>query len=165
MDTDNGYHLTVCGLVRRCGELHSEIEGLRDQLDAKMMELDQLTVAVRILKPDIDPGDLPERPAPPPSAAFRGEVGRFLISTLRAAAGPRTTTQMAEAVMQARGLNLGDRVLWKLIRVRTGHSLANLRKKGFAASRKFGGGAELEWTVTERGAGGEPTGGWRNGST
>ena len=160
--TDTGYHLTIHGLIRRCGELHSEIEAHRDIMNAKMTELDQLAVAVRILKPDIHIADLPERPAPPASAAFRGEVQRFLLATLRTAEGPRTTSQLGETVMLARGLNIGDRVLWKLIRGRTGHSLANLRKKGFAASRAFGGGRELEWWSTARM--GEPTGGWRNGS-
>lgn len=163
MDHDNGYHLTVHGLVRRCGELHAEIEGMRDKLDAKMAELDQLTVAVRIFKPDIDPADLPERPAPPPSAAFRGEVQRFLLATLRAADGPRTTSQMTESIMGSRGLNPSDRVLWTLIRKRTGHSLSFLRKKGFVGSRRYSLGAELEWWSTAKV--GDATGDWRNGTT
>lgn len=160
--SDKGYSATVHGLIRRCGELHSEIEALRGVMDARMAELDQLAVAIRVFKPDIDPADLPARPAPPASAAFRGEVQRFLLATLRTADAPRTTSQMTECIMASRSLSTADTVLWKLIRGRTGHSLANLRKKGFVESRRYSGASELEWWSTMKG--GEPTGGWRNGS-
>lgn len=161
---DDGFLQTVHGLLRKRGDLVSEIEALRAQMDIRLTALDHVDATIRVFKPDIDCGDLPERPAPPANAAFRGEVQRFLLTALRAANGPMTTTQLGVAIMEARGISLDDRVLAKLIRQRTGHALSRLRAKGFIESAKYGAGAELDWRVTGRGEGGEPVGGWRNGS-
>jgi hypothetical protein len=127
----------------------------------KLGALDHIDATIRVFKPDIDLMDLPERPAPPPNAAFRGEVQRFLLHTLRTAGAPMTTLQLAEAVMASRGLNVADRVLAKLIGKRTGHSLARLRKQGFVTGERYSKGAELEWQLTGR----EGQTGWRNGSS
>lgn len=158
---DDCYQLALSGLLRKRGELTSEVEALRAQLGDKLAALDHVDATIRVFKPDIDLVDLPERPAPPPNAAFRGEVQRFLLHTLRVTGEPLTTTQLAEAVMVSRRLNVSDRVLLKLIRARTGHSLGRLRKQGFVASERFSKGAELEWRLTGRTG---DAGGWRNGS-
>ena len=81
--------------------------------------------------------DLPSRPIPPPNAAFRGEVQRFLLYTLKGAAEPLTTHELARRVMEARRLNTADRVLFKLVSVRTGHSLSRLRRRGFIEAERF----------------------------
>ena len=46
--------------------------------------------------------------------------------------------------MASRHLNTADRVLFKLIAKRTGHSLTRLRKQGFVASERCSRGAELQ---------------------
>jgi len=158
---DDGYQLALHGLLRKRGELTSEVEALRAQLGVQLAALDHIDATIRVFKPDIDLCDLPERPAPPPNAAFRGEVQRFLLHTLRCAGAAMTTFQLTEAVMVSRRLNVSDRVLFKLIAKRTGHSLTRLRKQGFVASERYSRGAELQWTVTGREG---PVGGWRNGS-
>ncbi len=107
---------------------------------------------------------MPERPVPPPNPAFRGEVQRFLLHTLRTASEPLTTHDLARAVMEARRLNTADRVLFKLVSVRTGHALSKLRRTGHVVSEREGKGALLTWRVSGKGASGEPVGGWRNGS-
>lgn len=161
----DGYELTLAGLLRKRGELTAEVETLRAQLGVKLTALDHIDATIRVFKPDIDIADMPERPAPPPNAAFRGEVQRFLLHTLRLASTPMTTTQLGEAVMRSRGLNTSDRVLAKLIGKRTGHSLGRLRRQGFVTGERYSKGAELEWRLTGRGESGEPCGGWRNGSS
>lgn len=157
---EDGYTQALHGLLRKRAELTSELAALRATTEQTCAALDAIDTAIRVFRPDIDAELMPERPAPPQSAAFRGEVQRFLLSTLRVASGPMTTTALAYALMQSRRLNTDDRVLAVLIRKRTGHSLARLRKAGFVASGKYGAGAELEWAVTGRE--GVPT--WRNGS-
>lgn len=156
----DGYDLTISGLLRKRGELTSEVEALRAQLGVKLAALDSVDATIRVFKPDIDIADMPERPAPPPNAAFRGEVQRFLLHTLRVAGAPMTTSQLGEAIMQARRLNTSDRVLATLICKRTGHSLGRLRRQGFVTGERYGKGAEMEWRLTGRE--GEPQ--WRNGS-
>jgi hypothetical protein len=162
---EDAYQLTLHGLLRKRGELTSEVEALRANLGERLAALDHIDATIRVFKPDIDLEDMPERPAPPPNAAFRGEVQRFLLHTLRLSSEPQTTFQLTEAVMQSRRLNVSDRVLFKLIARRTGHSLSRLRKQGFIESEKYGKGAELAWRLTGRGASGEPVGGWRNGTS
>ena len=161
---DDGFETTVSGLLRKRAALVSEIEGQRLAIDASLAALATMDSAIRVFRPDIEHSDLPERPAPVASAAFRGEVQRFLLGTLRSADKAMTTTELARTIMDARKLNHADRTLAKLIRARTGHSLSNLRRAGFVVSRKFGSGSELEWKLTERGETGDVVGGWRNGS-
>jgi hypothetical protein len=160
---NDGYELTVTGLLRKRADLTAEIEALRDQLGLKLAALNHVDATIRVFRPDISEDVLPERAPPPPSAAFRGEVQRFLLHTLRTAARPMTTGQLAAAIMANRGI-VGDRTLTKLIEKRTGCSLGKLRRNGFVAGRRYSKGAELEWFLTDKGESGEPVGGWGNGS-
>lgn len=162
---EGGYELTLHGLLRKRGELTSEVEALRANLEQRMGALDAIDQAIRVFKPDIGLEDLPERPAPPPNAAFRGEVQRFLLDTLRHAPEPLTTHDMARKVMEARQLNTADRILFALIAKRTGHSLTRLRRMGYVESHRFSKGAMLEWRLSRKGEAGGPVGGWRNGSS
>ncbi len=151
------------GLLRRRAAMSGEVEALREQLSVLLSGLDHVDATIRLFKPDIDLEDLPSRPIPPPSAAFRGEVQRFLLHTLRTASEPLTTHDLARVVMEARRLNTSDRVLFKLVSTRTGHSLSRLRRLGFVEGERFSKGALLCWRVSKRGASGEVVGGWRNG--
>src|SRR3990170_6921567 len=146
---DDGYSLTLHGLLRKRGELIAKLEGLRAQLQGEASALDHIDATIRVFKPDIDICDLPERLATPPNAAFRGEVQRFLLDTLRKANHPLTTFALAEAVMRRRGLEPSDRVLFTLIAKRTGHSLTKLRRAGKLASFRFSKSAMLEWSASD----------------
>ena len=141
------YELTVHGLLRKRGELSAEVDALRSQLDTLLSALDHVDATIRVFKPDIDIEDMPERAAPPPNAAFRGEVQRFLLHTLKASDRPLSTSQLAEAIMASRRLNTSDRVLAKLILRRTGHSLGRLRRAGMIEGERFGNTAECRWRV------------------
>jgi hypothetical protein len=160
----DGYEQTLYGLIRKRGELTSELDGLRAQTEACMLSLDRIDAAIRVFNPEIEDGDLPARPAPPQSAAFRGEVQRFLLDLLRTNGGPMTTIQCAYAIMGARKLDTRDKPLAKLIRGRTGHALSRLRSKGYISGERYGPGAEMEWRTTARGESGEDCAAWRNGS-
>ncbi|QXQ05472.1 hypothetical protein KX816_14670 [Sphingosinicellaceae bacterium] len=135
------------GLLARRAAMAGEIDALREQLGVLLSGLDHVDATIRIFKPDIDLEDLPSRPIPPPSAAFRGEVQRFLLHTLRNAPEPMNTHQLAVAIMEQRRLNTADRVLFKLISQRTGHSLSKLRRAGLVQSERFSTGALLRWQV------------------
>jgi hypothetical protein len=157
--------LVVHGLIDKRAEIVGRIEAGRDQLAQLMADLDSLDRSIRIFDPAIDLDELPSKPVPPPNAAFRGEVQRFLLHTLRTADTAYTTHELAEAVMRQRGLNVADKALRKLISQRTGNTLGKLRRGGFLTAEKVNGGGLLRWSLTRRGEAGDPVGGWRNGSS
>lgn len=155
--------LVVHGLIDKRAELVGRIEAMQAQLAQHLADLDSVERTIRIFEPDIDLQDAPVKPVPPPNAAFRGEVQRFLLDRIRKSDVALTTHDLARAVMEARGLNTADKALFKLISVRTGHSLAKLRRNGFVTAQKANAGGLLRWQLT--GKNGEPTGRWRNGSS
>lgn len=155
--------LVVHGLIDKRAETVGKIEALQAQLAQLLSDLDSLDRSIRIFEPDIDLTDAPVKPVPPANAAFRGEVQRFLLDTIRKSDITLTTHDLARAIMEARGLNTADKALLKLISTRTGHSLSSLRRKGFVAAEKANAGGLLRWKLT--GKVGEPAGGWRNGAT
>lgn len=133
---DEGYALTLKGLIRRRSHLIAEINGKRDALNELMVNLQTLEEAIRVFKPDIDWEDLPERRVPPPHVAFRGELARFLVDHLRKHRGKPTTKELALAVMEARRLNTADAKLHYMLSIRVGQSLRRLRDKGYVASER-----------------------------
>ena len=147
----DGYDLTISGLLRKRGEMTAALEAMRVQLNETLAALDHLDATIRIFNPNIGVHDMPERAPPPPHGAYRGEVQRFLLHTLRQADAPMTTGQLAEASMQSRRLDSADRTLRKLIGNRIGTSLARLRKGGFIEGRRYSKGAEMEWSLTGKG--------------
>jgi hypothetical protein len=63
---------------------------------------------VRLFAPEIDMAALGPRRVPPAHHAFRGEVSRIVLETLRTAAGPLSTTEITRRVMEGRGLDTND---------------------------------------------------------
>lgn len=151
--------LVVHGLIEKRGETVAQIAAAQELLARLMGDLDHLDAAIRIFQPDIDLEELPMKRVPPPNAAFRGEVQRFLLHTLRTASAPMTTLQLATAVMESRNLNVADKMLHRKIAQRTGHSLAKLRRGGFLQSEKANAGGLLRWQLSRKGEVSDPEGG------
>jgi hypothetical protein len=143
-----GYDLTVQGLIRKRAEMAGQVEALQAQLGAMITDLSHLDSAIRVFRPDIDLDDLPCRIAPAPFTGFRGEIQRFLLDALRRANCPQTTFQLADAIMDKRGLNAADKITVSLIRKRTGYALAKMRKAGKVTSERAHRAAPLEWRLT-----------------
>jgi hypothetical protein len=124
-----------------------QAEALRAQLQGQLSALDHIDAVIRILKPDIDLEDLPERPVAPALSGTRGDLQRFLLDQLRRSNHPLDTFALAEAVMRERGLDPADLAIRKLLRHRTGYALAKLRNKGKVTSRRAHRSAPLEWEL------------------
>ena len=142
-----GYDLTLSGLLRKRAEMSGQVRLQQTQLGALIADLNSIDAAIRVFRPDIELEDLPERLAPAPFAGFRGEIVRFLLDELRKANGPQSTFDLADKIMEKRGLDPSDRVVAGLIRKRTGYALAKLRKAGKATSRQTHRSAPLEWEI------------------
>jgi len=161
---DEGFELTRTGLIRKRAALVAEIEALQAQAAQKVADLHALEQCIRIFDPDVDLEELPVRRIPPAYAAFRGEMARFFLITLREHAGGLTTHDLALALMRSRQINTADLQAVKLMQRRTGHSLLRLRRHGYVVSEKANAGGLLRWRLSLRGQRGEAVGGWRNGS-
>lgn len=125
-----GYDLTVQGLIRKRAELAGQVEAMHCQLASLMNQLNAIDTSIRVLKPDIDLGDLPERIPPVPFTAFRGEFQRFLLDELRKANGPLDTFRLAEMVCERRALDATDKIVFRPIARCTGYALSKLRRSG-----------------------------------
>lgn len=143
----NGYDLTLHGLLRKRGELSSQVELAQAQLSALITDMGRIDAAIRVFRPDIDLADLPERIAPAPFTGFRGEIQRFLLDELRKANHALSTFDLADKVIEKRGIDPLDAVLRLLIRKRTGYALSRLRRAGRVASHRLHRAAPLEWCV------------------
>lgn len=161
---EDGFEQTRFGLIRKRATLVSEIEALQAQAAQKVADLHALEQCIRIFDPAIDLEELPIRRIPPAYAAFRGEMARFFLATLREHAGGLTTHDLALALMRSRQISTADLQAVKLMQRRTGHSLHRLRDHGYVTSEKANAGGLLRWRLSVRGQRGEPVGGWRNGS-
>ena len=73
-----------------------------------------------------------------------------MLDQLRRANHPLSTFDLADAVIQERGLDGSDRVIVKLIQRRTGYGLAKLRNKGKVTSERAHRSAPLEWELAGR---------------
>jgi len=139
----------VAGLIAKRTEIAAQIEALQRQVKAAVGQFDRVEATIRIFKPDMDFGDLSTRPVPPAHNAFKGEVMRILLTTLREAAGPLSTAHLTEVLMRARGLPVEDRKLRKTMLERVGSSLNSLkRKKGLVRSLP-GMGQMLMWELED----------------
>lgn len=161
---EDGFEQTRHGLIRKRAALVAEIEALQAQAAQKVADLHALEACIRIFDPNIDMEELPVRRIPPAYAAFRGEMARFFLITLREHPGGLTTHDLALAIMRSRQINTADLQAVKLMQRRTGHALSRLRGHGFVSSEKVDAGGLLRWRLTKQGEAGETVGGWRNGS-
>lgn len=138
----------ITALVAKRAELAGEIVAAEKRLDQMRADLAHLDGALRIFG-----GPAPETIAAKPvrtrCAWFgNGELARWVLDTLRDAPGPMTAGDIARAVMAAKGLDAGDRVI--LERVTKPHSP---EPAGAGSARAGGDGGE-------RGEGGAVAGGW-----
>src|SRR5712671_4694777 len=86
----------VTALIAKRAEIAGQIEHQQGELKRLTIALDHVEETLRLFAP---------RPVPPAHHAFRGEVSRIILESLRTAVGPLSTTQLTERVMKARALD------------------------------------------------------------
>lgn len=79
--------------IEKRRELAGKIEDLRKQLKQAVTDLDHVKASLWLFVPDIDLSEYRPRPVPPPHAAFKGEVTRIVLETLRKAGRPVSTVR------------------------------------------------------------------------
>jgi len=133
-------------LIAKRRELAGVIEDLQRQLKIAVTSLDHVEASLRLFVPDIDLTEHGPRPVPPPHAAFKGEVTRILLETLRTAGRPMNTRDLAEIVMRERGLPWDDLKARRTIHQRVGACLNHWKNRSVLKSTP-GPGQMLNWEI------------------
>ena len=137
----------LTALVRKRAEIAGQIEHTQDRLRQLVIDLDNLDATIHLFDPSIELQDIKSRPVPPRHHAFKGEVSRIVLTTLRNAKKPLTTAEIAQRVIAERGLDTANARLVKLIGKRTGACLRDHRKRGVVRSGRGSAGL-LVWRLT-----------------
>ena len=90
--------------------------------------------------------EIKPKPLPPRHAAYKGEVARIVLSTLRDVKRPCSTQELTMHVMAVRGMNTADKRLVKTVTKRVGACLRHHRNKGALRSTK-GLGQHILWEI------------------
>lgn len=137
----------VTGLMTKRAELAGMLEHHQAKVRQLMIDLDAIDQALRLFKPDIELDAIKPKPMPPRHAAYKGEVARIVLGTLRDAKRACTTQELTMHVMAERGMNTADKKLAKTVEKRIGACLRHHRTKGLIQSAK-GLGDRLAWEIT-----------------
>jgi hypothetical protein len=135
----------LTGLIAKRREIAGKIEHLQGQLRQHVIDLDHVDAAIHIFDPSIELEEIKSRPVPPRHQAFKGEVTRIVLATLRNAKRPLTTAEIAQRVMAERGLDTKNERLVKLIGKRTGACLRHWERRG-AARKEPGPDRFMQWS-------------------
>jgi hypothetical protein len=120
----------LTGLIAKRAEIAGQIEHAQDHVRELVIALDHIDAAIHIFDPTIELLEIKARPVPPKHQAFKGEVTRIVLATLRNAKRPLTTAEIAQRVMAERGLNTANERLLRTIQKRTGACLRHWEHKG-----------------------------------
>jgi hypothetical protein len=124
----------LSALLAKRSELAGKIEFTQTELRQLIIDLDNLDATIRLFEPEIDLEAIKPKPLPARNTAFRGEVTRIVLSTLRKADKPLPVYEITMHVMVARSLNAADKPLLKVLAKRVGSCLRNNRDKGLVRS-------------------------------
>lgn len=136
----------MTGLVAKRAELAGKLEHHQSMVRQLIMEIDALDQTLRLFNPDIELDEIKPKPLPPRHAAYKGEVARIVLSTLRNASRPCSTHELTMHVMAERGMNTADKRLVKTVGKRVGACLRHHRSKGLLRSNQ-GLGKLIYWEV------------------
>jgi hypothetical protein len=124
----------ISGLIAKRAELAGRIEFAQAELRQMLIDLDSLDATIRLFDPEIDLVEIKPKPLPARNQAFRGEVSRIVLGTLRKAGRPLPTHEIALHVMASRSLNTADKPLLRTLSKRVGAGLRHYRKLGLIRS-------------------------------
>ena len=124
----------ISGLIAKRAELAGRIEFAQAELRQMLIDVDSLDATIRLFDPDIDLMEIKPKPLPARNQAFRGEVSRIVLGTLRKAGKPLPTHEIALHVMASRSLNTADKPLLRIVSKRVGAGLRHYRKLGLIQS-------------------------------
>jgi hypothetical protein len=125
---------TISGLVTKRAEIAGKLEHHQAITRQLFIDLDAIDQAIRMFAPDMELSEIKPKPMPPRHAAYKGEVARVVLGTLREAKRACSTQELTMHVMAERGMNTADKRLVKTVSNRVGACLRHHRRKGLIKS-------------------------------
>jgi hypothetical protein len=136
----------LAALLTKHAEITGQIERAQSELHKLMIALDNIEGTIWLFDPAIDLKTVKAKRLPTRHQAYRGEVARIVLGTLRKARGPIPAREIVAEVFAVRGLSAVDRALYRVITKRIGACLRKYRQKGIVVSSAGPHGAAL-WTL------------------
>lgn len=136
----------VAALIRKRAELAGQLEHHQAMERQLIIDLDNVDATLRLFQPDIALEEIKSKPLPPRQAAYKGEVARIVLGSLRTAHHPLTTEELTMHVMAERGMNTADKKLVRTVSKRVGACLRHHRTRGVLSSED-GPGGRIMWRV------------------
>src|SRR5260221_14327484 len=99
-----------------------------------MIAIDNRDATIRMCAPDIELTEIKPKRLPPRHAAYKGEIARIVLGTLRNAKRACSTQELTMHVMAERGMNTADKRLVRTVGKRVGAGLRHHRLKGLIRS-------------------------------
>jgi hypothetical protein len=122
---------TVAGLIDKRRELLRLVAEAQDVLQDRLASLDHLTATILLFDPDADLTGQSLKRAPSPHRAFKGEMRRHVLQSLRTAKGPITSLDITRTFIEGRGMDHDGTIT---VRKRVSACLWKLGQTGLAVS-------------------------------
>ena len=141
--------LVISILSAKRAELSGIILDLERTVERHQAELVHLDATLRLFDPDVVPSAIRPLGKAHRSTIFStGELGGFILGTLRESSTPITCRELAERLMVKKGMDVNDSHTRKNMQTRVRNCLAAHRKRGVLITT--GHGWDTRWGVAER---------------
>ena len=129
-----GESLVVTALYRKYAEVLGELRQTEDRADSLRADLAHIAATIRLFKADFSPDSIyPKLPKTPSRWLPRGQTIQTAIEVLKDATGPLTAKQIAEQIIERRGITDRDPKTLKAIANTIRTTLAARRGNGIIA--------------------------------
>lgn len=135
----------LSGLIAKRAEIAGKIEMMQREMRALVATIGHIDATIRTFDPNLALEDITPK-LPPRFQAFKGEVSRILLDTLREAKKPLPVYDLTLTVAAGRGINTDDKPFMIILRRRVDACLRNLRKRGTVRSTRPSGSLML-WEI------------------
>jgi hypothetical protein len=139
----------LSGLIAKRAEIAGKIETMQREMRVLVATIGHIDATIRTFDPSAALEDILPK-LPPRFQAFKGEVQRILLDTLRQSKTPLPVFDLSLSVAAGRGINTDDKPFMIILRRRVDACLRNLRKRGIARSTRPSGSLTLWEIVRDR---------------
>ena len=137
----------LSALIAKRAELAGQIEMMQRELRDLIATIGHIDASIRVFDPNVDIEDIKPR-LPPRFQAFKGEVSRLILNSLRGSPKPLAVHELTLLVAAGRGINPDDKPFMRTLSRRVGACLRNLRKKNLVLMTRPPGSLGL-WQIAE----------------